>query len=82
VTVRILTDTGFENLNGSNQGESMLMDLVIYNTRATRMHRDSKTAMFNKNKQVYVCDHIFYKQHFYCFLKCLKAIFSRYIFFS
>jgi hypothetical protein len=80
VAVRILTDTGFENVNGYDQGENMLMDLGIYNIRATRMHRDSKTAMFNRNNQVYVCDHIFYKQHFYCFLKWLKGIFNRYFF--
>lgn len=33
MAVRILTDTGFENVNGSNQGENMLMDLGIYNSR-------------------------------------------------
>ncbi len=80
MAVRISTDISFENLNGSNQEEDMLMDLGIYNIGATRMHSDSKTAMFNKNNQVYVFDHIFYKQHFYCFLKCLKAVFSRYFF--
>jgi len=57
--VKMLTEAGFEDVNGYDNRDNMAMGLGIHEMGTARMGRDPKTSVLNGNNQVHACDNVY-----------------------
>jgi choline dehydrogenase-like flavoprotein len=57
--VRMLTEAGFEDVNGYDNKDNFSMGLGIHEMGTARMGRDPKTSVLNGNNQVHACDNVY-----------------------
>jgi choline dehydrogenase-like flavoprotein len=57
--VRMLTEAGFEEVNGYDNKDGAAMGLGIHEMGTARMGRDPKTSVLNGNNQVHACDNVY-----------------------